>query len=71
MTKKLTLSMDKELITFAHKIAEQTHHSVSGLKQKKSISYSKNVSSLYGLFADVPFPDKKKLRSIFHDKSND
>ena len=79
MAKKLTLSIDDELISFAHNYSKQNGLSVSKLfeqylvrlktsDQKKELNPKTAV--LYGLFQDTPIPDKKDLRNSFHEKNS-
>ncbi len=79
MQKKLTLSIDEDLIKFAHHFSKETNQSISKmveeyLLQLKKHNNDKNVNprieNLYGIFEDQPIPDKKELRKMFHDKSN-
>ncbi len=79
MQKKLTLSIDEELIKFAHHFSKETNQSISKmveeyLLQLKNHNNDKNINprieNLYGIFKDQPIPDKKDLRMMFHDKSN-
>ena len=79
MSKKLTLNIDDELITFAHSYSQQNGLSISKLfeqylnrlrttDQKNTLNSKTNT--LYGLFQDSPIPDKKQLRKIFHEKGS-
>ncbi len=77
MSKKLTLNIDDELITFAHSYSRQNGLSISKLFEKylnslRSIDQKQELNSktatLYGLFQDFPIPDKKQLRKEFHEK---
>ncbi|TDX42355.1 DUF6364 family protein [Orenia marismortui] len=79
MQKKLTLSIDEDLIKFAHKFSKETHQSISHIveeylsqlkKQKDKKEFNPRLENLYGIFEDEPIPDKKELRRIFHDKSH-
>ncbi len=78
MSKKLTLSVDDELITFAHSYSRQNGLSISKLFEQylvrlKSINQTKELhpktDSLYGLFEDNPIPDKSQLRNAFYEKN--
>lgn len=79
MTKKLTLSIDEDLIEFAHRFSKETNKSISKMveeyllelkKQNNKNNINPRVNSLYGIFENKPIPDKKELRKMFHDKSN-
>ncbi len=79
MPKKLTLSIDDELIAFAHSYSQQNGLSISKLfeqyltrlrmtDQKQELN--PKTANLYGLFQDSPIPDKKQLRKTFHEKNS-
>lgn len=79
MSKKLTLSVDDELIQFAHIYSEQAGLSISkmfeqyllNLKQTSSgESLNPLIKKLYGSFQSNPIPDKKILRKYFNEKSH-
>ncbi|UCH97407.1 MAG: hypothetical protein JSV88_11295 [Candidatus Aminicenantes bacterium] len=79
MQKKLTLSIDEELIKFAHEFSRTTRQSISHLveqylqdikTQAEKSGLTDKTLSLYGIFADSPIPSKKELRTHFHEKSN-
>ena len=76
MPKKLTLSIDDELITFAHSYSQQNGLSISKLFEQylsrlRATSQKQELDpktlTLYGLFQDSPIPDKKQLRKTFHE----
>ncbi|PKK89278.1 MAG: hypothetical protein CVV64_14900 [Candidatus Wallbacteria bacterium HGW-Wallbacteria-1] len=76
MQKKLTLSIDAELIKFAHAFSKKTNQSISGiiteyLKQLRiqelDLELSPQVADLYGIFNETQIPDKKRLRKIYHE----
>ncbi len=82
MKKKLTLSINDDLIDFAHNFSKETHQSISHIiedylselkKQKeegtKKQKLDKRIEKLYGAFEDEPIPDKKDLRRAFHEKN--
>jgi hypothetical protein len=80
MPKKLTLSLDDELITFAHSYSRQNGLSISKLfeqylnrlrttSQKQELN--PKTTALYGLFRNSPVPDKRQLRKAFHEKNTD
>jgi len=79
MLKKLILSIDEELIGFAHSYSRQNRLSVSKLFERYLVKLQtaehKNPSntktaSLYGVFHEEPIPDKKQLREFFHEKGS-
>ena len=69
---KLTLSLDKDLIEFAHKVARESGDSISGMvasflrrAQRHSAGYQPDhplVKKLYGRRRRRPLPDKKILQ---------
>ncbi|AZO94907.1 DUF6364 family protein [Halocella sp. SP3-1] len=79
MPKKLTLSIDEDLIKFAHHFSKETNKSISKMveeyflelkNQNNKNNMNPRVENLYGIFENQPIPDKKELRKMFHDKSN-
>lgn len=79
MQKKLTLSIDEELIKFAHDFSQKTNQPISRVVEKylhqlKNQESNENVhakiKNLYGFFENEPIPGKKELREMFHDKSD-
>jgi hypothetical protein len=73
MPHKLTLSMDEDLIRFAHELARKNNESISAMvaaflrgMQKRETAYQPRhpfVKSLYGFAKNVEIPaDKKALR---------
>lgn len=82
MQKKLTLSINEDLIKFAHNFSKETNQSISHiveeylneLKEQETNTNQKKFNfktqKLYGIFEDQPIPDKKKLRRNFHEKNN-
>ena len=78
MDKKLTLSVDEQLIKFAHDYSKQTQESISKMFERylnrlKSDVLVDNVSNeataLYGILVKDDMPDKKELRKRFYEKS--
>lgn len=78
MQKKLTLSIDEDVIKFAHKFAKESGHSVSHIVEQFLLSLkqhnnpqnlSEKTRRLYGIFSDFVIPEKKELRNYFHEKS--
>jgi ribosome recycling factor len=82
MQKKLTLSINEDLIKFAHKFSEETNQSISHiveeylneLKEQETKPNNKHlnhkIEKLYGAFENEPIPDKKDLRRRFHEKNH-
>lgn len=82
MRKKLTLSINEDLIKFAHNFSKETNQSISHiveeylneLKEQETNTNQKKFNiktqKLYGIFEDQPIPDKKKLRRNFHEKNH-
>lgn len=79
MAKKLTLSIDDELVAFAHAYSQENGLSISKLVEDylKRLRVSEDTEilnsktrALYGLFEGAPIPDKKQLREAFHEKSS-
>jgi len=82
MKKKLTLSINDDLIEFAHDFSKETHQSISHIVEEYLIELKKNkeqnfeeqklqkrIEKLYGAFESKPIPDKKDLRRAFHEKN--
>ncbi len=79
MQKKLTLSINEELIKFAHEFSQKTRQSISHIveqylkslkDQSEAPGLSPKTQRLYGIFSQQPIPDKKDLRVHFHEESN-
>jgi hypothetical protein len=82
MQKKLTLSINEDLVEFAHAFSNETNQSISHiveeylneLKEQETNPNKNNfkpkIQKLYGLFENQPIPDKKDLRRTFHEKNN-
>jgi hypothetical protein len=77
MNRKLTLSMDSDVIDFAHSFAKKANKPVSrlvenyfiALKEQNTQNLPRNLEELYGIFEGIDVPDKKELRRIFNEKS--
>ena len=82
MKKKLTLSINDDLIDFAHDFSKETDQSISHIveeyltelkkqqeKGNNQQKLDKRIEKLYGAFEDNPIPDKKDLRRAFHEKN--
>lgn len=79
MSKKLTLNIDDELVSFVHSYSKQNGLSISKLVEQylarlRDIEQNQELNPkttlLYGLFQDSPIPDKKQLRELFHEKGS-
>lgn len=84
MKKKLTLSIEEDVIEFAHELSNKNNQSISSMienyfitlkKQKNNNNenkLSKEVKEITGFFDEDKLPkDKKEMRKIFHEKSID
>ncbi|MGM0438786.1 MAG: DUF6364 family protein [Bacillota bacterium] len=71
MKKKLTLSINDDLINFAHDFSKETNQSISHIVEKylaelkkqqekgtKEQKLNKRIEKLYGAFENEPIPDK-------------
>jgi len=76
MNRKLTLSLDSDVIDFAHAFSKKTNRPISKiienyfveLKEQNTAVLPKHLEKLYGIFEGKDAPDKKELRRIFHEK---
>ena len=74
MNQKLTLSIDADIIDFAHSYSKKAGRPVSqivenyfrDLKTSVSSDIPKEVAELHGIFKGS-LPDKKEIRRIFHE----
>ncbi len=80
MNKKLTLNIDKNLISWIHKYSRETKQSISSLVEKyfknlkgnnEAKTLNSNIMDLYGIFENNPLPDKKDMRKVFYEKNID
>jgi hypothetical protein len=75
MNKKLTLSLDANIIEFAHDYAKKAQkpiskiieHYFSELRTKNSPEIPQEAAELYGILEGINVPDKKELRRKFHE----
>jgi hypothetical protein len=75
MNRKLTLSLDSNVIDFAHDYSKKFHKPISKiiesyfmeLKNKNTPEIPKEAAELYGILEGIDIPDKKELRRIFHE----
>ena len=79
MSKKLTLSIDNELIDFAHLYSLKSGISISRLFEQYLMNLrntdnqhklNPKTAALYGIFEKHPIPDKKELRKEFYEKGS-
>ena len=78
MNRKLTLSLDSDIIDFAHDFSKKANKSISQiiedylveLKRQNITALPKDLEELYGIFEGIEVPQKKELRSMFHDKDS-
>jgi hypothetical protein len=76
MYNKLTLSLDSDIIEFAHDYSAKMNKSISKivenyfseLQKEEPASFCKEVEALYGILDGEEVPDKKVLRKDFHEK---
>jgi hypothetical protein len=76
MNRKLTLSLDSNIIDFAHSFSKKANKPISqlvenyfiGLREQDTQVLPKDLEELYGIFEGLDVPDKKELRRMFHEK---
>ena len=76
MNRKLTLSLDSDIVDFAHIFSKRANKPISqlvenyfiALKEQNTITMPKGLAELYGIFEGIDVPDKKELRRLFHEK---
>ena len=78
MQSKLTLSMEKDLIDFAHALAKKSNSSVSQIfrtfllnmkkRQNKGFTGHKVLQDLYGICRSSPISDKKQVYRKLYQK---
>jgi hypothetical protein len=74
MNRKLTLSLDANVIDFAHDFSKKAQKPISKivenyfieLRNKNATGLSKDLEELYGIFEGIDAPDKKEIRKMFH-----
>jgi hypothetical protein len=75
MHKKLTLSLDANIVDFARDYSKRNHKPISKiiegyfieLKTKSIPGIPREVAELYGIIEGISVPDKKELRREFHE----
>jgi len=78
MNRKLTLSMDSNVVDFAHVFSKKINKPISQivenyfveLKEKKASTLPKDFEEIYGIFEGIEIPGKNELRKIFHEKNS-
>jgi hypothetical protein len=78
MNRKLTLSLDSNVIDFAHDFSRKTNKPISKiienyfieLRNNNTPSLPRDLGELYGIFEGIDVPDKKEIRKMFHEKHN-
>ena len=78
MNRKLTLSMDSNIVDFAHRFSKKINKPISKiienyfmeLREEDSIDLPKDLEELYGIFAGIEAPKKIELRRMFHEKNS-
>ena len=76
MTRKLTLSMDSNIVEFAHRFSEKNKKPISKiiedyflvLKEQNTTELPNDLEEIYGIFEGKDTPTKKELRRVFHEK---
>jgi hypothetical protein len=76
MNRKLTLSLDSDIVEFAHDFSKKSHKPISKiienyfleLKNKNNVGLPVDLQEIYGIFEKYDAPDKKILRKSFHEK---
>ena len=75
MNQKLTLSLDADIVEFAHSYSKKSGKPVSKivenyfreLKTPVNSDIPREVAELRGVLKGARLPDKKELRRIFHE----
>jgi hypothetical protein len=78
VNKKLTLSLDSNIIDFAHDFSRKIDKPISKivenffleLRNNNASGLPKDLEDLYGIFKGIDVPDKKEIRKMFHEKHN-
>ncbi|GHV19684.1 hypothetical protein FACS189494_01950 [Spirochaetia bacterium] len=76
MNRKLTVSLDGDVIDFAHTFSRKTQQPISKiienyfqeLRNVKEIDLPADMAELYGIFEGSKAPGKKEVRKMFHEK---
>jgi hypothetical protein len=78
MNRKLTLSLDSNVVDFAHAFSKKHNKPISKivenyfneLKKQNPTELPKDLEELYGIFEGMDTPDKEGLRKMFHEKNS-
>ncbi|MBM7556778.1 DUF6364 family protein [Halanaerobacter jeridensis] len=81
MKDKLTLSIEEDVIEFAHRLSKETNQSISSIVEKHLLELKEikeqdyevdpRVKKLSGIFEGEDFPEsKEEMRRLFHEKNN-
>ncbi|MDR2759367.1 MAG: DUF6364 family protein [Spirochaetaceae bacterium] len=78
MNRKLTLSLDSNVVDFAHAFSKRYNKPISKivenyfieLKEQNTTELPKDLEELYGIFEGTDTPTKKELRKMFHEKNS-
>jgi hypothetical protein len=78
MNRKLTLSLDSNVVDFAHDFSKRHNKPISKivedyfveLKEKNTTDLPRDLEELYGIFEGADAPEKKDLRKMFHEKNS-
>lgn len=76
MTSKLTLSLDSNIVEFAHNFSQKYNKPISKivedyfivLKEQNTTELPSDLVDIYGIFEGIDAPDKKELKRMFHEK---
>jgi hypothetical protein len=77
MNRKLTLSLDSNVVDFAHAFSKRYNKPISKivenyfieLKEQNIPDLPKDLEELYGIFEGMDVPDKKELRKMFYENA--
>ncbi|MCL2381388.1 MAG: DUF6364 family protein [Treponema sp.] len=75
MNQKLTLSLDADMVDFAHSYSKHSGRPVSQivesyfreLKARANPNIPREVAELRGILKGAHIPDKKELKRLFHE----
>lgn len=78
MTRKLTVSLDSNVIAFARDFSRKNQKPISRIVEDYFIELQKHnttdlpqdLDEIYGIFEGLNIPDKKELRKMFYEKNS-
>ncbi|GHU42954.1 hypothetical protein FACS1894190_12880 [Spirochaetia bacterium] len=78
MNRKLTVSLDGDVIDFTHTFSRKTQQPISKIIENyfqelinvKEIDLPADMAELYGIFEESKAHGKKEIRKMFHEKHN-